>query len=93
MALFDPLFTPYACRCGDASAGVFRPFPLALLHASVGPGTAKMAVESGGRNGTAFNAEDAETAEKGRDGGGKATANGTAVHRSPEGPFLTWGGR
>ncbi len=38
LALFDPLFTPYACRCDDASAGVFPPFPSALLHAFVGPG-------------------------------------------------------
>jgi len=25
LALFDPLFAPYACRCDDASAGVFPP--------------------------------------------------------------------
>ena len=37
LALFAPLFTPYACRCDDASAGVFPPFPSALLHAFVGP--------------------------------------------------------
>jgi len=37
LVLFDPLFGPYACRCDDASAGAFPPFPSALLHASVGP--------------------------------------------------------
>ena len=25
LALFDPLFVPYACRCDDALAGVFPP--------------------------------------------------------------------
>ena len=37
LALFNPLFVPYACRCDDAFACTFRPFPSALLHASVGP--------------------------------------------------------
>jgi len=41
LALFDRLFVPYACRCDDASAGAFRPFPSALLHAFVGPGLPK----------------------------------------------------
>jgi len=36
LALFDPLFAPYACRYDDASVSAFRPFPSALLHASIG---------------------------------------------------------
>jgi len=41
LALFDPLFTPYAWSGAYASAGAFPPFPSALLHASIGPGLPK----------------------------------------------------
>ena len=47
LPLFDPLFAPYACRCGDASAGVFPPFPSALLHAFAGPGLPKWQWKAG----------------------------------------------
>jgi len=47
LALFDPLFAPYACRCDNASAGVFRPFPSALLHASRGRGLPKWQGKTG----------------------------------------------
>jgi len=51
LALFDPLFAPYACRCDDASARVFSPFPSALLHASAAPdcqnGSGKRGAECG----------------------------------------------
>ena len=43
-------------------------------------------------NCSAFNAENAERAEKGGDRG-KATANGAAFTAAQRAPFLTWGGR
>jgi len=37
LALFDPLFGPYTWSGAYAPTSAFRPFPSALLHASVGP--------------------------------------------------------